>query len=156
MGDARRMTHTAHRKPLASIYGVPMAPDDRGKAFAELIVEARRRKGWRQDDLVEASGVSRRLITRWEGGDASRPDPDKVRAVCLALGVDPRRAAIALGYLSPEDVGPAVNQPQPLSPEEEEILAILRDPQVPSAEKAPLLDYLRFLRDQRRNPRQVG
>lgn len=156
MGYARHLTYAAHRRPVTSTYGVPMPPDERGKAFAKLITEARHKKGWRQEDLVAATGISRRTLSRWEGGDAERPDPDQVRAVCLALGVDPRLAAVALGYLSADEVGGAVPERQPLTPEEEEVLEILRDPKVPSAAKEPLIDHLRFLRDQRRNPRKTG
>jgi transcriptional regulator with XRE-family HTH domain len=146
MSYARPVTHVAHREALTSIYGVPMPVDDRGKAFAKLIIDGRQKRSWRQDDLVAASGVSRRLLTRWEGGEAERPDPEKVRAVCLALGIDPREAAVALGYLTEDEIAPA-KPARPLDPEEQEILEILRDPTVPSAEKAPLIATLRFLRD---------
>jgi hypothetical protein len=93
-------------------------------------------------------------VTRWEAGDARRPDPEQVRAVCLALGIDPRQAAVALGYLTAEEIAPSAGGGQSLSDEEREVLAILRDAQVPSAEKAPLVDYLRFLGSQRRNQTQ--
>lgn len=135
---------------------VPSNDNPRGEAFANLIRDGRRAKGWTQDRLVEESGVSRSTVLRWEGGDASRPDPDQVRAVCIVLGIDPRRAAVALGYLTPEEIAPPGGGGQPLSDEEREILTILRDPQVPSAEKEPLVDYLRFLGAQRRNPRKTG
>lgn len=131
-------------------HGVPANDNPRGEAFANLIREGRRAKGWTQDRLVEASGVSRSTVLRWEAGDASRPDPDQVRAVCLALGIDPRRAAVALGYLTADEVAAMDSRGHPLSQEEEEILAILRDPSVPSAEKGPLVEYLRFLGGQRR------
>lgn len=149
------MTHTAHRKPVTSTYGVPMPAEDRGKAFARLIIDGRQKRGWRQEDLVAASGVSRRLLTRWEGGEAERPDPEKVRAVCLALGIDPREAAVALGYLTPDEIGPMSPRP-PLEPDEEEILAILRNPKIPSHQKAALVELLRSLAEQRQQPRKTG
>ncbi len=155
MSYARHMTHAAHRTPLTSTYGVPMPADDRGKAFAKLITEARHKRGWRQEDLVAATGISRRTLTRWEGGDAERPDPEQVRAVCLALGIDPREAAVALGYLTRDEIGPVTPRP-PLDPEEEEILAILRDPKIPSRRKAALVELLRSLAEQRQNPRKTG
>lgn len=158
MREARNVSGTTQTTTLTSTYGhrVPANDNPRGEAFANLIRKGRRAKGWTQDRLVEESGVSRSTVLRWEGGDASRPDPDQVRAVCLALGIDPRRAAVALGYLTADEVAAMDSQGRPLTVEEEEILAILRDPQVPSVKKAPLVDYLRFLRDQERNPRKTG
>lgn len=156
MSDAWHMTHMAHRERLTSTYRVRMPPDERGKAFAQLITDARHRKGWRQEDVVAASGISRRNLSRWETGLAERPDPDQVRAVCLALGIDPRLAAVALGYLSPDEVGPVAAQGPPLTEEEQDVLAVLRNPKIPSAEKAPLIEYLRFLGDRRRDQRKTG
>lgn len=158
MREARNVSGTTQTTSLTSTYGhrVPANDNPRGEAFANLIREGRRAKGWTQDRLVDESGVSRSTVLRWEAGDASRPDPDQVRAVCLALGIDPRRAAVALGYLTSDEVAAMDSRGHPLSEEEEEILAILRDPQVPSAEKAPLVGYLKFLGSQRRNPRKTG
>jgi transcriptional regulator with XRE-family HTH domain len=155
MGYVRHMTHVTRREALTSTYGVPMPPDERGKAFAKLITEARHRKGWRQEDLVAATGISRRTLSRWEGGDAERPDPEQVRAVCLALGVDPREAAVALGYLTADEIGPVDPRP-PLDPEEVEILTILRDRRIPSHQKAALVELLRSLAQQRQQPRRTG
>lgn len=149
------MTQTA-APAITYRHRVPASDNPRGEAFASLIREARRQRGWTQDKLVEVSGVSRSTILRWEAGDASRPDPDQVRAACRALGVDPRRAAVALGYLSPEEADPP-GEPRKLTPEEEEVVSILQDPGVPSAKKAEWVDYLRFLRDQRgRGRSQAG
>jgi transcriptional regulator with XRE-family HTH domain len=160
MHEARHVSGATQTTALINAYRlrVPANDNPRGEAFANLIREARRAKNWTQDKLVDESGVSRSTILRWESGDASRPDPDQVRAVCLALGIDPRRAAVALGYLTPEEIAPPGGGTgrQSLSDEEREILTILRDPQVPSAEKAPLVEYLRFLGERRRNTRKTG
>jgi transcriptional regulator with XRE-family HTH domain len=158
MREARNVSGATQTTTLTSTYRhrVPVNDNPRGKAFANLIREGRWAKGWTQDRLVEESGVSRSTILRWEKGEASRPDPDQVRAACLALGIDPRRAAVVLGYLTPDEVAAMDSRGRPLSPEEEEILTILRDRGVPSAEKAPLVEYLRFLGSQHRNPRKTG
>lgn len=158
MRETRDVSGATQTTTLISTYRhrVPANDNPRGEAFANLIRDGRRAKGWTQDRLVEESGVSRSTVLRWEAGDASRPDPDQVRAVFLALGMDPRQAAVALGYLTPEEIAPPSGGTHALNEEEQEILAILRDPQVPSTEKAPLVSYLRFLRDQRRNPRKTG
>jgi ribosome-binding protein aMBF1 (putative translation factor) len=66
--------------------------------FADLIVEARRHKGWDQETLAEQAGLSRTTISRWESGLASSPNPAQVRAVCAALDIDPKVAAQKLGY----------------------------------------------------------
>lgn len=132
----------------AYLQRVPASPSPRGDAFGALIRESRQRKGWTQDRLVEESGVSRATITRWEAGDARRPDPEQVRAVCAALGIDPRLAAVALGYLTKEDIAPSGPRAR-LDPSIEEVIAILQDPNVPDATKADWVAYLKFLSDQR-------
>lgn len=151
MFHARDVAQVTQTDPFPNTYrhDVPSPTNPRGAAFAALLREARRERGWTQDTLVEASGVSRSTILRWEGGDASRPDPDQVRAVCLALGIDPLRAAVALGYLTPEDLRPSGEPRRPLDPTQEEVLDILQDPEVPAAEKAAWVEYLRYLRTQK-------
>ncbi|MEU7980547.1 helix-turn-helix transcriptional regulator [Micromonospora sp. NPDC049081] len=120
--------------------------NERGKAFAALIRDARTRLGWTQDQLVERSPVSRSTLLRWESGDASRPEPEQVRAVCLVLGIDPREAAVALGYITAEELHPSTELRERLPEDLEEVVEILRDPRVPSVAKEALLGYLRELR----------
>lgn len=134
-----------------TLYACVMGDATSVPTFAELVTEGRRRKGWSQEDLETQSGVSRSTLSRWERGLADKPEAAHVRAVCGALGIDPRRAAVSLGYLTAEEVeGPS----RLLDPEVEEILSILEDPAVPAGEKANWVDYLRFLRD--RSRRQAG
>lgn len=90
--------------------------DSGGERLARLLRNAREDRGWTQDQLVEAARdvmrqqgidaptLGRQTIVRYESGRAARPAPQELRAVCIALGVDPREAAIALGYLTREDV----------------------------------------------------
>ncbi len=111
--------------------------------FATLIRNARQERDWSQEDLENESGVSRSTLSRWERGLSDKPEPAHVRAVCAALGIDPRRAAVALGFLTAEEVaGP----PALLDPEIEEVLAILQDPTTPLAEKRSWIAYLKFLK----------
>lgn len=117
--------------------------------FATLIREGRKRKKWSQEDLEAESGVSRSTVSRWERGVSDRPEMEHVRAVCLALGIDPRRAGVALGLLTSEEVSPP--GARPLDPEVAEVLDILQDPAVPVAEKEMWIDWLRHLRQRRRN-----
>jgi len=76
-------------------------------SFAQLIFNERKARGWTQLDLAGHSGVSRETIRHWEKGNASRPDPASIRAVCAALDVATPRALIALGYLTADDLAPA-------------------------------------------------
>lgn len=131
-----------HRQGDRTPYSCVMA--DAPSTFAELIANGRRRKNWSQEDLETHSGVSRSTISRWERGLADKPEPEHVRAVCAALGVDPRRAAVSLGYLTSEEI--AGSTPL-LDPAVEEVLDILQDPAVSEDEKTSWIGYLKYLRD---------
>lgn len=135
---------------LAGQYGqpVPSKTNPRGENFANLIRNGRQAAGISQDALAEQAGLNRSTVIRWESGDASRPDPDQVRRVCQILHIDPRRAAISLGYLTQEEVDGVPRST--LAPAVEEVLDILGDPTVPDTEKNEWIAYLRYLRDKRR------
>jgi transcriptional regulator with XRE-family HTH domain len=147
MSYAQRTTHVTRDHALTSIYAATMPPSDRGRAFAALLLAARKRKGLRQEDVAERSGVSRRTLTRWEGGNAERTDADGVRAVCEVLGIDPTDAAIALGYVDP---GPRPEPPP--NPTLEEVIDMFLDDRVPDEVKWEAVRYLRYLRTQPAGP----
>lgn len=150
MYDTGDVSHVTQTTPHRRAYRPPVPgppPNNRGEAFAALIREGRHNVGLTQDALVERSGVSRSTILRWESGDASRPEPEQVRAVCRALGLDPRRAAVALGYLEPEDLNPPNEPRAPLDANLEEVVTLLQDPGIPTAQKEAWVDYLRYLRE---------
>lgn len=132
------------RGPGSKPYACTM--DGAKPVFADLIADARRARGWSQEDLERESGVSRGSLSRWERGLADRPEPENVRAVCLALGIDPRRAAIALGYLTPEEVEEPLKPT--LDPEVERALAVLEDPKLSREKRREWINYLVYLRDQ--------
>ena len=142
-GAAMTQTHQT-----ATPYRCVMSDSTPEQSFATLIRDGRRRKGWSQDELEEHSGgVSRSTISRWERGLADKPEPDHVRAVCRALDLDPREAAVALGYLTREEIG---ERPYPLlDPAFEDMIRDLEDPAVPVEDKQSLIRYLRFLRAER-------
>lgn len=151
---AQTTTSTVEYRPPVP----PAANNPRGRAFAELIRDARQRKGWTQDVLVEKSGVSRSTILRWEAGDASRPDPDQVRAVCQALSIKMGQAAVALGYADPPDITATTGGRQ-VSPELEAVSQFLENPRVPPAAKRAIMAVLNELQtqaDDRPNGRQAG
>jgi transcriptional regulator with XRE-family HTH domain len=116
--------------------------DDSALTFGQLIARARSVKGWTQGDLETHSGVSRPTISRWER-DAMNgtPEPDTVRALCKALGIDPRQAAVALGYLTLDEIEPV----QPLPPKLQQILDILKDPRLSKEEVDQWVAYLQYL-----------
>lgn len=135
------------------------AAGDRDVTFGALVRTARLAKGWTQDDLVEESGVSRSTITRWEGGNGGRYDPDQVRAVFDALGLDIREAVVLLGFATRDQLGLPPTPPRLFTATTEEVIRILEDPDVPEDQKREWLEYLRFRTQQdqkRRRPRKAG
>jgi transcriptional regulator with XRE-family HTH domain len=122
--------------------------DTPGRRFATLIRTARLKKGWTQEELGERSGAGRQTIIRYESGRAVNPDPEQVRAVCLALEIDPREAPIALGYFTRAEMG---LQPRRTNRDKsiDEVIEILEDPDVPDAKKIEWIEYLRYLKAQR-------
>jgi transcriptional regulator with XRE-family HTH domain len=106
--------------------------------LAALLRTARRDRGDTQDKVIAASGVSRPTYLRYEAGKIDSPDPEQVTAVCRALGINPREAAIALGFgtRSEYDLPPD-------EPKYHEIVVrigrLLADPEVSEAQRAALL-----------------
>jgi transcriptional regulator with XRE-family HTH domain len=143
-------------KPGGIHYARVMGDAETGTSFADLIRTARESRGWTQDDLERATAaigehVSRSTISRWERGQADRPEPAHVRSVCKVLGIDPRRAAVSLGYLTQEEISSTYS---PLGQELEEVLSALQDPRLPAEDRAAWINYLRYLQD--RSRRQAG
>jgi transcriptional regulator with XRE-family HTH domain len=130
------------------------------QTFADLIRTAREAKGWSQEQLEQATiddggqHVSVSTISRWERGQAGRPEPSHVRLVCRALGIDPRRAAVSLGYLTAEEV--ASPMPPVIDPQVQQVLDMLEDPALPLGERQQWIDYLKFLYDRARSTRRAG
>ncbi len=127
---------------LSLDYGCVMRDADSAGSFASLIVKGRQTKGWSQTELEEASGVSRSSISRYERGLTDTPEPEHVRALCAALNIDPRQAAVSLGYLTLDEVQPV----KPLPPKMKEVLEILEDPTITDSDKQAWIDYLIYLK----------
>lgn len=62
--------------------------------FKERVFQARKAKGFSQEDLAEAIGVSRQAVSKWETGEAM-PDLEKLIALCNTL--DQNMEYLALG-----------------------------------------------------------
>lgn len=133
---------------------MPPSPDQRGHDFAQLLRAARKNKGWTQEDVIDESGVSRSTYLRWEAGKVERPDPEQVRAVCRTLGIDPREAAVALGYITREEIGLDPEPPRMFDATVEEVIQILQDPKVSDAEKFEWVQYLKFRTGRAMDPRR--
>lgn len=116
----------------------------RGERFGHAIRAAREAKGWTQDDLVERSGISRATLLRWESGNAQNPDAENVRRVFIALGINPREAAVLLGYVTREEIALGPEPQRVFDKTTEEVIEILEDPSVPEVEKQEWARYLRF------------
>jgi transcriptional regulator with XRE-family HTH domain len=114
------------------------------RRFADLIRGTRESLGWTQDELAEASGVSRPTINRYETGKTGTPDPDTVRKIFLAMRLDPRRIPVILGYVTAEEMGLPADEPRVFDASVEEVIRILQDPNVDRATKAEWVEYLRF------------
>lgn len=130
-------------RPAASVRLVSEAePIPRGAAFAALIIGARHRKGWTQARTAKESGIPHRTIARWESGSADRPESELVRKLCLALDIDPRDAAVALGFLTmAEAYGEGGLS---YTPTIAEVVAMLQDETIAPEVKDEWVSYLRW------------
>jgi transcriptional regulator with XRE-family HTH domain len=148
MSAAYYVTGRIHDVESAGSYRERMRdiPDSPGRRFATLIKDARKAKGLTQDDLSAASGVTRQTIIRYESGEASAPRSDQVRAVCSALGIDPRDATIALGFVTREELG-FPPPPSPLQPELLDIQRFLADERIPQRIRDNLLRGVKAAKD---------
>ena len=142
-GATMRQRSTGH-----TTYRCVMSDATTPVSFSALIRDGRRRKGISQEELVKRSGVSRSTVSRWERGLADNPEPEQVRAVCRVLGVDPRAAAVALGYLTWDEIGGEPQKPA-LDPVTEQVLQSLEDPGITDEDRHSLMRYLQFLRSER-------
>ena len=81
--------------------------------WGEQLAEARRARGFTQEELAERLGVSRQAVAKWER-DAARPSPANARALRDLLGGDfpvPPAPSPASPTPGPESTAPAVDSP---------------------------------------------
>lgn len=127
------------------LYRCVMRDADSVPDFATLLSEARRAKTWSQEKLEAESGVSRSSISRYERRLTDTPEPEHVRALCQALNIDPRQAAVSLGYLTAKEIEPI----KPLPAKMRQVLEVLEDPRLTKDEVDQWIDYLIFLRSKK-------
>src|SRR5690348_4503330 len=68
-------------------------------SLATRLKELRRARGWTQQDLSRASGLTRSYISRLEMGDIALPSSEKLRALSQSLGTAPDDLLQAAGYI---------------------------------------------------------
>jgi len=104
--------------------------------FGTWFRNARIRKGWTQDRVVSEADLSKSTLNRWENGKGIG-DPATVRRACLAMGLDPREAAVAIGLVTREewDLPPF---PPTIDDALQEPASLLADERIPEPAKKDL------------------
>jgi transcriptional regulator with XRE-family HTH domain len=109
--------------------------------FVKRVLGEARDRGLSDADIEEKTGIRASTYHRWARGEVV-PRLDKVKAFCGGLGVPVRPALLALGVTEGRDEP----EPQPaIDPDVQRILRILRDPNVPDADKQAIRAMLRVI-----------
>jgi transcriptional regulator with XRE-family HTH domain len=106
--------------------------------LAGTVREARSRRGWTQAQLADAAAVSVPTIQRCENGKGITR-PDVCRRLFPALGLDPRRLPVLLGYITDAEMESPARH---LSPLAEEAVGLLE--QAPHAAAREWVEFLRW------------
>lgn len=118
--------------------------EDSRVQFGRVIRDARTRRGWNQDELADAAGISRPTVNRWETAKTGTPDPENARRAFIALGLDPRRIPVILGYVTADEMHLPAQPARVFNEMTEEAIRILEDPAIPSAAKHEWVEFLKF------------
>src|ERR687886_47386 len=94
------------------ILGGNTLPARKQAEFAELLRQARLRRGLSQRALARASHINPAIVSRLESGDRGPSGPEQVRALAAALALEPAQADALLASAGfwPQsllDLGPA-------------------------------------------------
>ena len=124
----------------------PPVPEEKPhQRFARILREARNQRGWTQEQLAVAAGVSTPTVQRYEYGKTTTPDPDSARRIFRALDLDPRIIPVVLGYITAEEMGLPPDFMRQFDPRIAAVIAALEDSTVPDYLKDQWVDYLNFL-----------
>jgi transcriptional regulator with XRE-family HTH domain len=143
MPDASALMHVSYASAV-KLEQPALPTEEPRERFARVIRHAREQRGWNQEELADAAGVSRPTVQRYEGGKTATPDAETSRRIFRALDLDPRLIPVVLGYVTAEEMGLPAEQPRVFSATVEEAIRILEDPRVPAVQKAEWLEFLRF------------
>ncbi len=150
-----RDNRPANGTDTGAVTSDPVPPSLARKRFAAFVsraLDAARRRGMTNKDIVAATGVGESTFHRWKRGEGRElPEIDRVRAYCAGLGESTAEAMRALG-MAP---GRQPTEPEPpLPPEVRTILRKLADPNVSNRDKLVINEMLKLLADQdrRRKP----
>lgn len=100
--------------------------------IGEIIKSARKAKGLTQEELANRVGVQKSAIAKWENGRVSEIKRSNLKALSIALGLNPN---VLLS--SSEDARPAA--PAALAEDEQELIFLYRELNEEGQEK--LLEY---------------
>jgi len=123
--------------------------DETAVRLGAAIREARHQHGWTQDQLAEASGVSRPTVQRCENAKGATR-PHVARELFLALDLDPRYLPVLLGYVTAEEMAAPPSAPT-YRPTTMEAVALLEDPSVPVLVAKEWVELLQFLAGRRQD-----
>jgi transcriptional regulator with XRE-family HTH domain len=112
--------------------------------FAVAVKTARLQRGWTQEDLNEASGVSRPTIQRYENAKVGQPHPLQCRMLFEALGLDVRRIPVLFGYVTAEEMSLPPKPPRVLRPAVEEMVRLIDEGGVSDQIVGEWVSYLRW------------
>lgn len=116
--------------------GPQATPAPRPSAFAAALTRYRKAKGWTQEQLAVATGITRLTVNKLERGARTNPTPETIAALTAALELGPT----ALSSLSIDAA------PQPAAASAPATLALvtspkpLQKPPVPEIDTAPSVD----------------
>lgn len=116
-GFARPETDSEHLRTQAG----PTESGDGGVPLGERVRAFRRARGWTQDQLAQATGVSRSAVAQWETGRAGFTG--KLRAIAEALEIPARQLQTGTAVEIPRRFGESV----PISEQEVTLLRHFRE-----------------------------
>lgn len=126
-------------------YRLAMPAEESGEQLlANLIKDQREALDLTQGDLAKKAKVSRPTVQRAEYG--KRVQPEKLRSIFLALGLDPREIPVALGLVTRAEVGLTPEPAPRYSRVTQEMIKLFEDRAVSDEEKEAVVTLLRSRR----------
>lgn len=101
----RNMTRMPGASAPRMSYGATMSrpEDERAQAFADMLRDARKRRGYTQEEVAALADGKTRTLIRWEKGETANPDAGQLRQVAIVLGLDESEVHRVLGWRSDDE-----------------------------------------------------